>query len=168
MILRRLSQSIKEQNWAAIVIEFILLVAGVFLGMQVSNWNQESGERAAEIGYLGGLKEDVDYSIRRLRVLILALEGQQVARARLYDFATDPRSTLEPAERDRLILIGLFELPQLDINEVTFETLKSSGRLAAIHSQKLLSELQSLSVNVAAARRHARWQQIATVGGRED
>lgn len=153
MILRRLSQSIKEQNWTAIVIEFILLVAGVFLGMQVSNWNQESGERAAEIGYLGGLKEDVDYSIRRLRGLVLALEGQQVARARLYDFATDPRSTLEPAERDRLILIGLFELPQLDINEVTFETLKSSGRLAAIHSQKLLSELQSLSVNVAAARR---------------
>ncbi len=39
MILRRLSQSLKEQNWAAIVIEFILLVAGVFLGIQVANWN---------------------------------------------------------------------------------------------------------------------------------
>lgn len=39
MILRRLSQSLKEQNWAAIWIEFILLVAGVFLGIQVANWN---------------------------------------------------------------------------------------------------------------------------------
>ena len=39
MILRRLSQSIKEQNWMAIVIEFVLLVAGVFLGIQVANWN---------------------------------------------------------------------------------------------------------------------------------
>jgi hypothetical protein len=39
MILRRLSQSLKEQNWTAIWIEFILLVAGVFLGIQVSNWN---------------------------------------------------------------------------------------------------------------------------------
>ena len=39
MILRRLSQSLKEQNWTAIWIEFILLVVGVFLGIQVSNWN---------------------------------------------------------------------------------------------------------------------------------
>ncbi len=39
MILRRLSQSIKQQNWTAIWIEFVLLVAGVFLGIQVSNWN---------------------------------------------------------------------------------------------------------------------------------
>jgi hypothetical protein len=41
MILRRLSQSLKEQNWTAIWIEFVLLVAGVFLGIQVANWNQE-------------------------------------------------------------------------------------------------------------------------------
>ncbi len=41
MILRRLSQSLKEQNWSAIWIEFILLVIGVFLGIQVANWNQE-------------------------------------------------------------------------------------------------------------------------------
>lgn len=41
MILRRLSQSLKEQNWTAITIEFVLLVAGVYLGMQVSNWNAE-------------------------------------------------------------------------------------------------------------------------------
>lgn len=153
MILRRLSQSFKEQNWMAIVIEFILLVSGVFLGMQVSNWNQERGERAAEIGYLGGLKEDVDYSTGALQRLIISLGAQQSARARLYDFATDPTSTLEPAERDRLILVGLFMLPQLDISEVTFETLKSSGRLVAIRSPKLVSELQSLSANVAAARR---------------
>lgn len=39
MILRRLSQSLKEQNWMAITVEFVLLVAGVFLGIQVANWN---------------------------------------------------------------------------------------------------------------------------------
>ena len=40
MILRRLSQSLKEQNWTAMLIEFVLLVVGVFLGIQVSNWNE--------------------------------------------------------------------------------------------------------------------------------
>ncbi len=37
MILRRFSQSLKEQNWTAIGIEFVLLVLGVFLGIQVAN-----------------------------------------------------------------------------------------------------------------------------------
>ena len=39
MILSRLTQSMREQNWTAIWIEFVLLVGGVFLGIQVSNWN---------------------------------------------------------------------------------------------------------------------------------
>ena len=50
MILRRLSQSLKEQNWMAICIEFVLLVVGVFLGIQVANWNaeRETNRKAVE------------------------------------------------------------------------------------------------------------------------
>ena len=153
MILRRLVAHLKDQHWTGVFIELVIVVLGVFIGMQVSNWNADRGERAAEIGYLGRLEEDVDYSTGSLQRFIRNLETQQTARTRLYDYATDPKSTLEPAERDRLVLDGLFELPQLDINEVTFETLKSSGRLSAIRSPKLVSELQSLSANVAAALR---------------
>lgn len=51
MILRRLSTNLKEQNWTAIWIEFVLLVAGVFLGIQVANWNADRIEqrRAGEL-----------------------------------------------------------------------------------------------------------------------
>ena len=58
MILRRLSQSLKEQNWTAIAVEFVLLVLGVFLGIQVANWNEERVERAQEKGLLVRLHED--------------------------------------------------------------------------------------------------------------
>ncbi|MCK7592723.1 hypothetical protein [Pseudomarimonas salicorniae] len=44
MILRRLAQHLREQNWTAISIEFVLLVAGVFLGIQVANWNESRNE----------------------------------------------------------------------------------------------------------------------------
>ena len=48
MILRRLSQSLKAQDWLAIIIEFVLLVVGVFLGIQVANWNadRETNQKA--------------------------------------------------------------------------------------------------------------------------
>lgn len=49
MILRRLAQSLKEQNWTAIVLELVVVVVGVFIGLQASNWNQdrETDQRAA-------------------------------------------------------------------------------------------------------------------------
>ena len=59
MILRRLSQSLKDQNWTAICIEFVLLVAGVFLGIQVANWNAErETKRKAEV-FTERLKADL-------------------------------------------------------------------------------------------------------------
>jgi len=50
MILRGLAKNLKEKNWTAITIEFVLLVVGVFLGIQVANWNaeRETNKKAAE------------------------------------------------------------------------------------------------------------------------
>ena len=45
MILRRVAYHLKEQNWTAIAIEFVLLVLGVFLGITAANWNQERQAR---------------------------------------------------------------------------------------------------------------------------
>lgn len=45
MILRRLSQNLRAQNWTAITLEFLIVVIGVFIGTQVANWNQERVER---------------------------------------------------------------------------------------------------------------------------
>ena len=41
MILRRLSENLRAQNWTAIAIEFLIVVTGVFIGTQVANWNQQ-------------------------------------------------------------------------------------------------------------------------------
>ena len=60
MILRHLSQSLKEQNWTAIVIEFILLVVGVFLGIQVSNWNAERTEQKRANELFARLTDDLE------------------------------------------------------------------------------------------------------------
>lgn len=59
MILRRMSQSLKEQNWTAIVIEFILLVSGVFLGIQVANWNAERVSNKQSELFTKRLREDL-------------------------------------------------------------------------------------------------------------
>ncbi len=39
MILRSLTEHVKAQNWFAVAIDFVIVVVGVFVGIQVSNWN---------------------------------------------------------------------------------------------------------------------------------
>lgn len=59
MLLRRLSHSIREQNWTAIGVEFALLVVGVFLGIEVANWNDARRDREAEAIYLDRLDREI-------------------------------------------------------------------------------------------------------------
>jgi hypothetical protein len=46
MFLRRIIDHLRVQNWTAIAIDFVIVVIGVFIGMQVSNWNAERKEKA--------------------------------------------------------------------------------------------------------------------------
>ena len=41
MFFRRIAQHVREQNWTAIGIDFVIVVVGVFLGIQIGNWNAE-------------------------------------------------------------------------------------------------------------------------------
>lgn len=70
MIGRRLAQSLAQQNWTAISIEFVLLVAGVFLAIQAANWNQEREARSKAAIFTVRLHEDLRYELWGEQVLI--------------------------------------------------------------------------------------------------
>lgn len=40
MLLRRIADHVNAQNWTAIALDFVIVVVGVFIGIQVSNWNE--------------------------------------------------------------------------------------------------------------------------------
>lgn len=45
MFLRRIVQNLKTQNWTALWLDLLIVIIGVFIGTQVSNWNQARNER---------------------------------------------------------------------------------------------------------------------------
>ncbi|MBT1451531.1 hypothetical protein KJ365_11630 [Glaciecola sp. XM2] len=59
MLLRRVMEHVKTQNWTAVFIDFIIVVVGVFIGIQVSNWNDENGRLAKEQAYLVLIHEEL-------------------------------------------------------------------------------------------------------------
>ena len=40
MILRRITQHVKEQNWFAVFLDFFIVVAGILIAFQITNWNE--------------------------------------------------------------------------------------------------------------------------------
>ena len=45
MILHRVIEHVKAQNWTAVALDFVIVVVGVFIGIQVSNWNGARSEK---------------------------------------------------------------------------------------------------------------------------
>jgi len=54
----------------------MIVVFGVFIGIQVWNWNAERGERAKVYGYLVRLHEDLQQSIATIDRTVRLLDRQ--------------------------------------------------------------------------------------------
>lgn len=58
MILRRIASALRRQDEFAVAIEFVIVVVGIFVGLEVSNWNEERKLAAQERSYLVQMREE--------------------------------------------------------------------------------------------------------------
>jgi hypothetical protein len=59
MIMRRLSRAIAQQNWFIVFIEVLVVVIGIFIGLQVDDWNSLRHDWKDEKAFLQQLHSDV-------------------------------------------------------------------------------------------------------------
>ncbi len=55
MILRKLADAIREQSWSTVILEILIVVVGIFIGLQVDGWNE-------------GRKKQQDIEVQLLRI----------------------------------------------------------------------------------------------------
>ncbi len=82
MLLRRFMDHVNKQNWFAVGLDLVIVVLGVFIGIQVANWNEELADRKREQQILRNIADD----IRHDRAELLAgvnLAGQTIDAANL-------------------------------------------------------------------------------------
>jgi len=137
MILSRVAKHLKEQHWTAVFLDFIIVVVGVFVGLQAQDWNQARQDRALEHQYLERLRNDFAQSVKDAQTNIkwmqreFRLEGLMVARLR--ECHLDDKQRADFAEG--IYLTGRFEPPPLVRG--TIDELRSSGRMAIIEDLTL-------------------------------
>ena len=59
MILRKLADAMRRQDWFTVALEIAIVMIGIFLGLQVNAWNQSRIDRAEEAVFLQSLYQDV-------------------------------------------------------------------------------------------------------------
>ena len=92
MILSRISKAVREQNWFAVTIEFVIVIAGVVIGFQITEWRGEQSDRETERVYLTRLHHDMVRSTCALQRDALMVTGWNQEARRTLDamLANDP------------------------------------------------------------------------------
>lgn len=132
MILRRLATALREQNWFTVVLEILIVVVGIYIGLQADAWMSAKQDRALEAEYLERLVADMEESIVAQRNNIQTFD---VATASIDYIAQLQRSgTFDGVNEDRLIqgLNNVGWVPPPVTNMITIRELQSTGNIALI------------------------------------
>jgi hypothetical protein len=145
VILRRIAEHLKHQHWTGVLIELAIVVLGVFIGMQASNWNEVRRDRALERQYLERLREDFALSESSAKSGIEFMESQARGATLMLDHLRACRLD-EAGQRadfaNALYVLGRIEPPMLIRG--TIDELRSTGRLGVIRSVRLRQALSNV------------------------
>lgn len=143
MIFRRLKAHVEKENWFAVGIDFAIVVIGVFIGIQVANWNEARTDRAAGEAIIKRLHEEVgtlldiqtsEYDFHRPRI-------DDLTEVHTLLFGDAPARSLTPYDC-RLIGISHW-LPSPTDDLPVLEEAIATGRLDLIKDSGVRTNLRS-------------------------
>ncbi len=141
MILRRVIEHVREQNWTAVGIDFFIVVLGVFVGIQVSNWNAERESRQRGAEFAERLREDLRGERWLYEFLIEYYRDVRDASETAVDALTG-KSTISSHD----LLVNAYRATQYRQGarlRSTYDELVSTGSLGLIEDKALLATAAS-------------------------
>lgn len=140
MILRRLTQHIEDQNWFAVALDFLIVVVGVFIGLQVANWNDVSRAAAKEGAVIEQLHAEFTETLVETRT---AKINSDLALEKTREVLRVIRDQIEPTDAaeflDSLRYAG--SLQTAPAEPITLTELLTSGGLSNLSSPALRTAL---------------------------
>ena len=104
MIYKRMAARLRAQDWVAITIELAIVVVGVFIGTQVSNWNAARIERQDNARVLRNLRPEIADMIANFRTIYTYYDtSNHYAQIAFAGWRRDPQVS------DRDFAVGAFQ-----------------------------------------------------------
>lgn len=141
MILRRLTTALRKQDWFTVAIETLIVVFGVFIGLQVNNWNEARTNKTTGTVYLARIAADIRSNDARLAdtmetwredalqtdIIVRYLEGEPIEELTDWDVF-------------QIIYYGAGWTP-FSPNRVTYDELISTGKFGLVADPALRREI---------------------------
>jgi hypothetical protein len=127
MILRSITKHVKDQNWFAVCIDFFIVIVGVFIGIQVANWNEELAFKQRETELLLDLKTEVKTSIESTQQKIDSYSHVAAAAKRSLGFLSTERAC---DSNCWLVLVDFLHASQwqnVDVARSTYDSMRLIG-----------------------------------------
>lgn len=136
MIFRRLKAHVEKENWFAVAIDFAIVVIGVFIGLQVANWNEARTEKATGDFYLRAIGQDVASDIDALEEAIDGLSREADDAEIIIRYLGGEDVGLNDWVMFQMIYFRAGWTP-FSPNRVTYDELKSAGQFRLIADPEL-------------------------------
>ena len=149
MLLRRVIKHVKEQNWTAVALDFCIVVVGVFIGIQVANWNADRAQREVEKRYASYLHEEISANIEYFNDRVETYEDFQNALIGYYDYLNGNRNAPPDDETLRRVLCKFGINRYGAINTSVYDELVASGRLGLIGARPARKALSDFRENLS-------------------
>lgn len=140
MLLNRFLGHFRRQDWLAIALDFVIVVLGIFVGLQVDQWNESRKDRVLEAQYIESLKADVMTDIAQLDAAI-QLAADRSRLGRVVHSAMDRRVVdIDPNEFIWAVWnTWLFNFPAY--TRATYDELLSTGNLRLLRDPELKAQI---------------------------
>ena len=143
MILRRITEHVKAQNWFAVGLDFLIVVVGVFIGIQVANWNDTLGERKREAQILQNIATDLQSDIESYALGI----DSTLNKIAVITYIVERVSNMEPTNETGSVTIGAWDYDDYiaaspELAEISFADRATSLRHALWSTSIMVSNAQ--------------------------
>jgi hypothetical protein len=138
VLLRRITEHLRAQNWIAIALDLIVVVVGVFIAFQVERWYEFQRLVADERQHLQSLAQDFEQAHENISWVISRLEIAQTAAQELLEL--EPNDPITSDEFYRLVA-DVQRNGTLEPKRRTYDALISTAQIEAIKDKSLTSDL---------------------------
>ena len=142
MLLRSITKHVKDQNWFAVALDFLIVVTGILIAFQITNWSEARADRAQEQQIVERLHADFEALGREVDEKITFMEPLIKSINEIEQLIIKGASNAD-FERLQTFYETAFVLPGITGQSDTYEQLVSSGDMALVTSDQLRSELLS-------------------------
>jgi len=129
VILRRITEHVKAENWFAVGVDFLIVVVGVFIGIQVSNWNEERADLRRGEQFVERLIADLTRDHRQRTELLAYYDQVSTSAIRAIALLN------APSANDRELVVNSYRATELAYDpqtRATWDEIVSSGEIGLL------------------------------------